>query len=543
MRRSAVLALTGLVGAAPIPAAEAYEFEILTRTVGQAYDLPVLGVLGSEVWLARRRFGQSLTLSVWDLGELRRDRRRERPALARSGPVIWMTAHLHIENDFGAWTTGTVRVDGRTVDAIDAIPELADASLAVQMLYGYVAVDGLADRVDLRIGRQIGVDALDWWAVDGIAARVHLPWRLAVSAIAGARVRAASPLGTGAMDLDGTDGADCREYVEGPTAGTGSWQIIDRSRAPSDTALGVDSTYCPEREAWTPTVGVAIETERRQAISARLSYRRSQSRTPGLIGDVSRLDYPDTGVYPNESGQAPDWGVDEEHMALTGRGRWTRGSVAVEPWLQGRYSLLHAVLAEAGAGVRVARGAWSVEPEVGRLVPTFDGDSLFNVFVVAAATDLRVSARFAPRHRRHGGFAVGWFRSYDLPADPTDPRATWVAGGRAGGELAVTDRARARVDLVGDDGYGGRRPGVTTALSWSATPRLRVSGRLGAIHLDTDDQRDSTDGTRGVGQLGADWAIAPGVMLHAQSEIADSPYAPRYARAMAVLDLAFEPEM
>jgi hypothetical protein len=390
----------------------------------------------------------------------------------------------------------------------------------------------------------MSVDALDWWAVDGITARVHLPWHLAMTAVAGARVRAASPLGTAAMDLDGTAGADCREYVEGSRAGTGNWQIIDRSRAPGDNRFEADNTYCPEREAVTPTVGVALETEWRQAISGRLSYRRSQSRTPDLIGAVSRLDYPDTGVYPNESGQAPEWGVDEEHVSLVGRGRLAIGSAEVEPWAQARYSLLHAVIAEANAGVRVNRGAWAVEPEIARSVPTFDGDSLFNVFVVGAATDVRLTAEVTPRHRRYRGFATGWLRGYDLPSDSDGGSGTdaWVAGIRAGGEFRATGRARARLDLVGDDGYGGRRVGATLATRWEATPKLAVTTQLGAIRLDTD-VRETRDGTRGFGQLGADWAIDPGVVVQVHAEVSSGPYAPLQARAMTVLDLAFEPEL
>ncbi len=547
MRRAVALAgLVGAVSLAPLRDAGAYEYEIATRTVGQAYQLPSLRLLGADVWLARRRFSQSLTLSIWDIGDLRRKRLRDRPALARSGPVVWMTTHLRLEHDFGDWTLGALRVDDREVSAIDAIPELAASSLGIELLYGYVAIDGLGDRVDLRIGRQLSVDALDWWAVDGLTARVHTPWRLAVEAVAGVRVRERSPLGPANLDLDGTSGADCTEYVEGPTPSTGSWQIVDRSRAPGDNPFGADTTYCPEREAATPTFGVAVETERRQRIHGRLSYRRSQSRTPGLIGTVDRLDHPDTGVYPDELGQAPAWGIDEEHVALVGRVRAQAGPIELEPWAQARYSLLHAVVDEAGAGVRARRGAWAIEPEVARSVPTFDGDSLFNVFVVGAATDLRLTTDLAPRHGRHRAFATGWLRRYDLPSDPAGTAATdaWVAGVRAGGELDLTGRVRARLDLVGDDGYGGRRLGATVATRWQSTPALAVTARLGALTVDGDrDLRDTLDGARAVGQLGADWAIDSGIALHAQIELAGGPYASLQARALTVLDLAFEPEL
>ena len=64
-------------------------------------------------------------------------------------------------------------------------------------------------------------DGWGTYGVDGATARFELPVPLAVSASAGLRVRAASPLGLAAFELDGTSGAGCQEYVEGPTPGAG----------------------------------------------------------------------------------------------------------------------------------------------------------------------------------------------------------------------------------------------------------------------------------------------------------------------------------
>jgi len=524
--------------------ASAYEFEVSSRTIGQSYQLPSFRLLGAELWLARRRFTTSLTLSVWDLGDLRRRRRRAHPGAVDRGPVVWLTAYLRVDHDFGEWTVGTLHVDGQPIDALDAVPELGASSLGLDLLYGYLAVDGLAGRVDLRLGRQLIFDPLDWGAVDGVTARVHTRWHLALEAQAGLKVRDRSPLGVAALDLDGTDGADCREYVEGPTPGTGSWQIIDRSRVPGDSPLASDLDFCPERQAATPTVAAAIETERAGPIHARLSYRRSQSRTPGVIGPVDRLDYPDLGLYPNESGQAPAWGVDEEHLALSGRGRWQGAAGAVEPWLQARWSMLHGVLDEVGAGLRLSRGPHALEPEVARSIPTFDGDSIFNVFVVGPARDLRLTYQLTPRHGRYRGFATAWLRHYGLPSPGGAEPATspWVAGLTTGAELEVTPRIRARLDLIGDDGYGGRRLGATGTARWRATRRLTVIGRLGGLSVDSDS-RDRLDGGSAVGQVAASWAIDPGIAVHATTEVASSPLAALQVRALAVLDLAFEPEM
>jgi hypothetical protein len=241
--RPAVALVAFAVCASWPTAARAYEYEVVARTSGQVYELPSLRLVGADLWLARRRFTQQLTLSVWDVGDLRRKRLRAHPGRVDDGPNVWFTGHLRLDHDFGDWTSGTVRLADGTFDAIDAVPELAASSVGLDLLYGYVAVDGLGGgRVDLRIGRQLSVDALAWWSVDGVTARVHTPWPVLFEATAGLRVRDSSPLAAGDIDLDGTAGADCREYVEGATPGTGSWQIIDRSRVPGENPLGSDLT-------------------------------------------------------------------------------------------------------------------------------------------------------------------------------------------------------------------------------------------------------------------------------------------------------------
>ncbi len=550
MRRSPVALVTSVAlwsGALAVAAptrAHAYEYEVITRTVGQVYQLPSMRLVGADLWLARRRFTQTLTLSMWDVGDLRRKRRRAHPGLPDDGPVVWFTGHLRLDHDFGPWTAGTVTVDDRGLDALDAIPELAAQSIGLDLTYGYLAVDGLAGRVDLRVGRQLEIDALDWWSVDGVTARVHTPWPVLFEATAGLRVRDKSPLGSGDFDLDGTSGADCHEYVEGPTPGTGSWQIIDRSRVPGETRLGSDLALCPERDALVPTAAVAVETDGARWGFARLGYRRSQSRTPGLIGPADRLDFPDAGLYPNESGQAPAWGVDEELASAVVRVTTRAGGVTLEPWAQARWSLLHGVLDESQAGVRLVRGAHALEPEIARSVPTFDGDSIWNVFVVGTSWDARLSYALTPRHATYRGFATAWLRRYDVPSPGESEDRAWVAGLRGGGELDVARRVRARLDLIGDDGYGGRRLGASATARWQRSRALALSARLGGLSVAiADSDLDGADGLSGVGQLAVSWQVDGGIAIHATTEMASSPRASLDVRAVAVLDLAFEPEV
>ena len=88
----------------------------------------------------------------------------------------------------------------------------------------------------------------------------------------------------------------------------------------------------PQREQVMPTFGVAVETEGLRAVHARLSYRRSVSPTVKLIGEVDRLDFPDTGLYPNRPRK---WGVDEERVGLIVSGVLERGGARktmITPW-------------------------------------------------------------------------------------------------------------------------------------------------------------------------------------------------------------------
>src|SRR5262249_47071755 len=154
---------------------------------------------------------------------------RRRARLFDHGPRISWQSYLRIDHDFGDYTSGKLIMPGPVVrDAIDVSPELGESIAGFDLMYGFLQVDGLFDgTLSGRVGRIVMDDGWGSSAFDGAAARYRLPVPLEVSASAGLRVRASSPLGIASYELDGTSGAGCREYVEGPTPSTGSWQLID----------------------------------------------------------------------------------------------------------------------------------------------------------------------------------------------------------------------------------------------------------------------------------------------------------------------------
>jgi hypothetical protein len=266
----------------------------------------------------------------------------------------------------------------------------------------------------------------------------------------------------------------------------------------------------------------------------------------GLIGPVDRFAYPDLGLYPDELGQAPKWGVDEEVVAATMRGQrdlaGRRGRVA--GYLGGRYSLLHGLADAAHAGARVGYRGHAAEAEVYYSYPTFEGDSIFNIFSRQPYVDYRLTYDLAPPGGAWRGSLRGWLREYDLedPAPAGSAPATVAAGVQLSAGYQAGRDLLARADLFHEDGYGGRRTGGFGAARWRLTPTFGLSGRLGLVDFatDTSTARRSTSFSA---EAGVSYVINPrGMTFHLLGEQLSHRYDPSQVRVIGVLDLAMEPE-
>src|SRR6185369_3658759 len=155
--RACAVAVVLAAGAVP---AHAYEFWLRAQTIGQAYQLREYRLLGPDLFLGRRRVTEMLALRITDIGDLAAARRASH--MPEHGLRVSWFSYLRIDHDFGTYTSGRMYLPGpRVRDAIDAIPELADASAALELMYGYLQLDGLADdRLSVQIGR---VAADDGW--------------------------------------------------------------------------------------------------------------------------------------------------------------------------------------------------------------------------------------------------------------------------------------------------------------------------------------------------------------------------------------------
>lgn len=535
MRRACVAAIAlGAVSATP---AHAYEFWLRTQSIGQVYQLRQYKLVGPDLFQGRRRYTQTLALRIDDIGDLSRTRRESR--VPDRGLRISWQSYLRVDHDFGTFTSGRIRLSPVTRrDAIDVIPELAESVAGLDLAYGHLSLDGLADdRLTVKLGRMLEDDGWQSLGVDGAAVRFELPGvPLAIAADGGLRVRADSPLGLAELELDGTSGAGCTEYVEGATPGTGTWQLVDRDRVITNKRLSSDFEYCPQRTMRQPTIGVEVATAHTGRFAAAIGYRRTWSETFGLIGAPDRLAQTDLGLYPNELGQAPDSGVNEERIYARVNGRLRSGALAVEPYANARVSLLHAALDRVDAGVRLVRGAHTLEPSVAYFLPTFDGDSIFNVFSIEPTRDARLTYGYEGAVRWR---ADAWLRRYAHESG----LASYAGGAQAGIEHPLGARWRGALDALWDAGYGGRRVGGTGDLAWRAHDAVWLRGRVIVLGVRPDASAERPAYVTASTVLSSSFALGESVALHVLAEADHDDVHDLQLRGLAILDFAFMPEI
>ncbi|HEY4055460.1 MAG TPA: hypothetical protein VGM39_02590 [Kofleriaceae bacterium] len=539
MRRAVVPVIACAIAAvAATPSdAHAYEFWLHTESIGQLYQLREYKLIGPDLFLGRRRYTQTLALRISDIGGLSATRREER--LPDRGLRISWQSYLRIDHDFGTFTGGKLRTTMLSQrDAIDAIPELAESSAGLELLYANVTLEGIADdRVIINLGRVLDDDGWGATGIDGGRVRAELPGPapLAITATAGLRVRDSSWLGASAFELDGTSGAGCQEYVEGATPGSGVWKLIDRNRNTlPENHLASDNVYCPQREVRQPTISVSLATARTRNWGAEIGYRRTWSDTVGIIDDPNRFQYTDVGLYPNEAGQAPSSGINEEHVFARAHANVKTGELGIAPYADARASLLHGALDRLDAGVRLEHGKNVIEPSIGYFLPTFDGDSIFNVFSIEPTRDARIA------YTRDGAIRVraeAWLRRYSHE----DNTSSYSGGGEAGIEHPFGDRWRAQLSALYDDGYGGRRVGGTGDLAWKARADMWFASRLIALGVHPDD--GSTAYVSTSAQLSSSFKLADQVGLHIVGEVDHDEIHDVSTRVFAIMDFAFLPEL
>jgi hypothetical protein len=476
-----IAAATVVVGAAATLGARqavAAEVRTVARTIGEGYMVRLPGPEGALV--SRRRVVQYVNLGVYELLPPRE------PGQARRDPddgQLRVVSSLRLRHDFGTYQTRAT-ADARTLlESVDG--------RQIDLLFGYLEGDNLGGHVDLRLGRQLEMSGLDFYAFDGGWVRVRTPAHLAVETFGGLQVDGSAVFGFPAFELDGT-------------AGTGADAISS------------------------PMVGAAVSMDDVEFMDARIAYRRTW--TPASFGE-DQVDSDGTlGLRP---------GVDQEIWSGTLALRLAHGKLS--PFGSARYNLGTSRLDDLGAGLHwTLTELHAVRAQYLRTIPAFDLDSIFNVFSVTPFEDVRVvyEVRPGPRWRLDARFQGRFFRDEVTAALGTEPqRALRVGAGGGAGAAYRHRRVGVRADAFGLGGEGGLRAGGSVdARTHVLYDRLGLDARSYVLYY-----RDEADAARTgysvAVQGGANLRLAHGVYLNAVAEELFTPYYRGAFRAFGILSV------
>jgi hypothetical protein len=461
----------------------AYDFTIDVRTIGQGYQVRGYAPSGGNELLTRRRLTQYLNLNVFDIEP---DRWHDRTGGRNN---VFVDVSLRFDSDFGGYMLGRPR-------GLDEIRELQQNQ--VDILYAFIGGRDIAGRLDFQLGRQTHFDLVDFYSFDGADAVVRLRSPLVAEAFAGTEVRGDLPLSSPVFELDGTS-AGSRDPATRPNQ--------TRQQRP---LVGAALALAPE--AGTP-------------LEVRLAYRRSWSAT------ADRL--------PGE----PASGVDDEKLSLTGSAAW-RGRVFATLGL--RYNLLLAAFDDQQIGLRVRlTGRQWLSMEYAFLAPTFDGDSIWNVFSTGAYRDVRGVYEVTPAPGVRA-FARAFARVFTSTPGETvaglDLGAAAPGGRLAGGATLGAEARRARLFVRAgayfEAGYGGRKVGGDLSGRYALRPgQWELEGRVTGFEWRSDLQPETNQGVVFGVQAGSRYELAHGVRLHFLGEDNLGTFYRTQLRGLAILEV------
>lgn len=489
-----VTVVMGVATVFPDAPALAYDFALSARTVGQGYQERRYNASGASELLSRRRLTQYLSLSVFNIApENLRGRDGDRNAVS-------FELSMRFDSDFGQFMLGRPR-------GPDEIRELSQNQIDV--LYAYMLARDVGGRLDLQVGRQLHYDLVDFYSFDGADAQLRVGRYLTTEAFGGTEVRGQMPLSAPIYEVDGTSVG---------------------SRDPA--------THPEQSEALRPMVGGAVAIDRALPVSARVAYRRVFSST---------VEPASTAASPPGF---PDSGINHESVAVTAEARWKDRLFAAGG---ARYNLLVAAWDQQQlAGRWRLGGRHLISVEYSYLAPTFDGDSIWNVFGAGAYADLRAGydLELSPVWRVH---VRGFQRTFvDVPAARTatgcllqgaqtgqggTPSCARAYGANAGVDGRGT-RGRARLDLYADAGVGGWKVGGDLSARVAVRPRvLDLEGRLTMYAWRAEAMPQPRDVLMVGTGAGALYQMSRNMRLHFLGETNSGTYYRAQVRGLAVLEV------
>lgn len=475
-RRTRALGLTiaAIAWSAP-ELAHATEVRVGARTIGEGYVVLTPG--DSPRLLRRRRLVQYVNLGVYELlPPTEVDQWRRDPEDGQ----IEIVASMRLRHDFGEFLGDAGPTSGPVLESVDG--------RQIDLLYGYVQGREIGGFFDFRAGRQFETSGLDWYAFDGGWARVRTPAHLAVEAFGGMQVNAANLFGWPTFQLDGTSGEEGADRAGSPVLGAGLSLVDVR---------------------W---------------MDARVAYRRTF--TPASINRsiIEPTGDADGSVQPLASG------VDQELVSATMHMRLFDGVFA--PFGALRFNLGTTRVDDISAGATVAIGdSHHIRAQYLRTIPSFDLDSIFNLFSVQPFEDVRLSYQVRPG----GGWRLEGRGGVRLFRDALPERRLALGWTAALAAAWQQRRFTVRTDSFVQGGEGGTRAGG------SVDSQIRVAADRIGVDLRsyfTHYQDDLVVDRRGWGlafQAGADFQLWQGVHLTVLAEEMVTPYLRHALRLLGML--------
>jgi hypothetical protein len=462
--------------------AHAYDFDIWAETIGQGYQLRA----ADATLVNRRRLTQYLGLEVYNLGP------RDVVGRPLDRNQFYLSTSMRFEADLGDFVTYR-ELSGRSAQR-EFLPTQFD------LMWAHFGGRNLFGFLDFKLGRQVFLDLFDYRAIDGLSLDFKTPFYVGLEVWGGLNVSGTAPVDSPIYRSDGV-------ALGGNPLGT----------------LGER-----QEDALQPTFGMALHTVGVRDLTARLSYVRTMSFT----GEAQQ---------PGEN----QLGVLEERVALTARARLAKGRLV--PWLGLRYDALAGVLDQVHAGARVQPDArHGITAEYVYDLPTFDGDSIWNVFASEAFNDARLS--YDVMLGRVRGYARGFVRLFANHKTNTLDQALptqldmGIAGGGTLGARVDFRRGFVRLDGYYEDGYGGTKTGADLgariALYGDMQTGLVAEARVSYVYWRDDSRIINAAHSFGF-QTGLRYSFTRGATLHLVVEENFNRFYDSQLRLLALLDVSW----
>ncbi len=518
--------LGAVVGSlASLGQAHGYAVSADVTSIAQAYNLWTADPQAALV--ARRRVTNYLGLRIEDISlgpRLRLDEPLARNELA-------VAIELRVDSDFGDYLCSVGRVTAssplscldRTAGGVRTDPELGNHR--PELLFAYVEGRRLGGWLTLRLGRQLTWDLLDLRGLDGLQISAQTPFHVAIDAWGGLSQSGGLPIDPSLYVLDGTSRSPDR-----------------RPDDPRQQSLSLQ-----------PTFGFSARLTGLRDLQVRLSYRHTWSPTAGR----------QAAGCPLGQSCAPAWGSLEDRLAASAHGRLLDGRL--QGWGAIRYDLLSGRLDEAQASLRtvlagdasaMARGQHTLNLDYRYDVPTWDGDSIWNVFAsdpyhhaglryagrrtLSAPSMIRLRTARSELSWSIGGYGR-MFVDIARATDAADAVASPTVRPSAGGDASLQYRrgsSHLRIDGFYGGGYGGTQAGGDLAGRW-ALFRDNVSLESRVLYTYYADELRESSRSHGVAlQAGVRWAFIRGALLHVFIEDSIDRYSSSQVRLLASLDLS-----